>query len=157
MKSRWENLVALSENHAATPAERAAANRILQKMLEAGEARRLTLDVIEAWDLALLTAVCRKHAVRMSDHDALTQLDGDEAQLDRALTDYLVARAKLERLVTSTVAGFIARTFPEGTRKSDGPVEVDVGVARAAFASGGDPIETPKALIRGPEVKKIRG
>jgi hypothetical protein len=158
LKSRWQKLAALADR-GSTPAERAAAERALRRMSVAGEVAHVLLDVTEAWDLALLDAICRRHDVRVfADDSGLTRLEAGDRELDDALSTYVIARPEIERLVFSTVAGFLVARFPDGVGTAGGTGagdRLDPAVARAAHDAVGRTWEPPKGVITGPAPARI--
>lgn len=131
--SRKSKLAALAADPAATANERAVAQRLLDNIADE-ESEHLLICVKESWEIALLEMLAVKHDLTPKPGlNGFVEVGGSPTSLDTLISELIRLHPKLEDIVISATAGFLAAHFPpEGQRSTSFEDPVQAAARRSA-------------------------
>jgi hypothetical protein len=134
MSKRFDKLRALANDPAASPQERATAERLLSEMQSRGESGLVVVALRESWEKSLLMALAHRHRVAITLRSDDVVLNGERS--DDLLVDLTRLYPVMEHLIVSAAAGFLAAQFPDWVAEGDvppGTPDLNPDVTLAAF------------------------
>lgn len=147
--SRKSKLAALAADPAATVNERTVAQRLLDNIAN-DETEHLLICVKESWEIALLEMLAVRHNLTPKlGLNGFVEVGGSPTALDMLIIELIRLHPKLEDIVISATAGFLAAHFPpEGQRSSSFEDPVQAAARRSAKTQVAGPKQLTENTVR---------